>query len=537
MSDMTVTISDETPSAGGPRVLTGRRRIVSSAPSITADNVREQFELAMATHAANFSDINYLHEYFLGRQPVLGRVKEVRPEIKNTVVENRAYQICKDRADSLAGEPITFSAHVAKDKGRPDDEDEASKASDELSHRIQRLNDVCEMSDKHAVDMEIVQWMCEVGVGYRLVMPSTEIAGECDTPIMMASLDPRRTFVVYSNDMFRRPLYAATYVTREDTSERVVTLYTAESVFQFADSGEVHVSPNPMGRVPIIEYDANSERMGVFEAVLSLLDAINEVESNRVDGIAQFVQALLVLENVDFEDDDAETGFKKLMKMGCLQIHSTEDNKASVTMLTSELNQDQTQTLVDALYKTALSICGMPFNVGGSASTSDTGAAVTMRDGWSNHESRCKETEIHFKRGEREFLAIACYLLEASEHLGLRPVDVEIKFTRRNYEAIQSKAQVLTTLLGCGKVHPRLAFEYCGMFPDPETAYDLSKAYAAEAMAGQMQLLKAKTAALGGSDTRADGPNGVGGDVTAASKGTQPPSTKRSEGKDEQNEA
>ena len=212
-----------------------------------------------------------------------------------------------------------------------------------------------------------------------------------------------------------------------------------------------------------------------------------------------------------------------MLRLGCVQIHSTQDNKASVTMLVSELNQDQTQTLVDSLYKTVLSICGMPFNVGGSGSTSDTGAAVTMRDGWSNSESRCKETEVHFKRGERRFLKAVCRILDVSEHMGLMPSQVEIKFTRRNYEAIQSKAQVLTTLLGCGKVHPRLAFEHCGMFPDPENAYDLSQRYVDEQSAKARDLFSEPD----GGD--ADGDSNVGGDVTAAGQGTRPPSTKRSD--------
>ena len=52
---------------------------------------------------------------------------------------------------------------------------------------------------------------------------------------------------------------------------------------------------------------------------------------------------------------------------------------------------------------------------------------------------------------------------------------------------------MLSTILGCGKVHPRLAFEYCGMFPDPETAYDLSKSYADEQAQRQMELAQAKS--------------------------------------------
>lgn len=513
----------------------GRRRIVCTPCDVTADNVVELLDRAKLTHAVNYGAIEYLYRYFLGHQPVIERKKEVRPEIRNIVIENRAYQIAKDRADALTGEPIAYSAH-----GSSDDCDDSGSQADELSHKVQRLNDYCIAADKHACDMEIVQWMCICGVGYRLIMPTPSDKDGIDPerPFRVASLDPRSTFVVYTNDTYREPFFGVTTVRDEVSLKEIHTVYTDKRVFTVTDGRVVKTAPNPLGMVPIIEYDANSERMGVFEAVLSLLDAINEVESNRVDGIAQFVQALLVLENVDFDDEDSESGFKRLMELGCLQIRSTDENKASVQMLTSELNQDQTQTLVDELYKTALSICGMPFNVGGSASTSDTGAAVTMRDGWSNSESRCKETEVHFKRGERLFLKAACQILDVSDHLGLKPSQVEIKFTRRNYEAIQSKAQVLTTLLGSGKIHPRLAFEYCGMFPDPEAAYDLSSAYADEQQQKQLELAQATKAepagaTAGGPDSKAgDSGKTASGSVSAAGKRTQPPSTKRSQGKE-----
>lgn len=513
-----------------PTVYHGRHRILCTPGGVDADNVRTVLDRSLLVHSQNAAAIDYLHRYFLGYQPVLHREKSVREEINNKVVENRAYQICKDRADALAGEPIAYSAHGTT-AGCAED---AEALSDELSHKVQALNDYCDAADKHACDIELVQWLCECGVAYRLVLPTREVmeGEDADMPFMVASLDPRYTFVAYTNDVFRRPYFAVTFVRHEVTHEPIYTVYTDQQVFTVT-AEKVESAPNPLGMLPIIEYDANAERMGVFEAVLSLLDAINEVESNRVDGVAQFVQSLMVLENVEFEDDDDASAFKQMLKLGCVQIHSTEANKASVTMLTSELNQDQTQTLVDALYKTVLSICGMPFNVGGSGSTSDTGAAVTMRDGWSNSESRCKETEVHFKRGERLFLKAVCSVLDTSEHLGLKPSQVEIKFTRRNYEAIQSKAQVLTTLLGSGKVHPRLAFEHCGMFPDPENAYDMSQRYVDEQAAKNVELFRSRDESDGGDadgDSKAvhDGED-VGGDVTAASQGTRPPSPKRSD--------
>ena len=125
-------------------------------------------------------------------------------------------------------------------------------------------------------------------------------------------------------------------------------------------------------------------------------------------------------------------------------------------------------------------------------------------------------------------------------------MDVEIKFTRRNYEAIQSKAQVLTTLLGSGKVHPRLCFEYCGMFPDPESAYDLSRQYAEELQARSVELFQKSNGTFQFEDTKAGtgvegpesdkGPSGPegneGGGDNAAGEGKQPPSSKRSQGKE-----
>ena len=55
-----------------------------------------------------------------------------------------------------------------------------------------------------------------------------------------------------------------------------------------------------------------------------------------------------------------------------------------------------------------------------------------------------------------------------------------MQFTRRNYENIQSKSQVLVSMLGQSKVHPRLAFEHSGLFSDPESAYQMSMKYSEE---------------------------------------------------------
>ena len=62
----------------------------------------------------------------------------------------------------------------------------------------------------------------------------------------------------------------------------------------------------------------------------------------------------------------------------------------------------------------------------------------------------------------------------------LKLKNVSLQFTRRNYENVQSKSQVLVSMLQQNKIHPRLAFTSSGLFTDPESAYQLSKEYAEE---------------------------------------------------------
>ena len=68
--------------------------------------------------------------------------------------------------------------------------------------------------------------------------------------------------------------------------------------------------------------------------------------------------------------------------------------------------------------------------------------------------------------------------------------DIDMKFTRRNYEAIQSKSQVLISMLQEPKIHPQLAFQHSGMFSDSESAYTMSMKYYEEQQAKAEALAK-----------------------------------------------
>ena len=460
----------------------GRRVIYTEVERIHEGNIIEVLQKALFTHLQNQSEIDYLYRYYRGDQPILNRVKEVRPEINNQIVENRANEIVSFKTGYLVGEPIQYVS-------RGNDEAAASE--------VLTLNDYMLSEDKQAQDKELTDWMHICGTSYRMVLPDALADVEEDeAPFEIFTLDPRFAFVVYSVGLGHKPMMGVRYVVKEDKTI-VFSCWTQNRYFEVWNTWDVIHSEDQILGIPIIEYPLNQARLGAFEIVVPLLDAINMTESNRVDGVEQFIQSLMLFHNVDISSDD----FDKLRDLGAIKYKDIDSTlKAEIQYLTSEMNQTQTQTLVDSMYKTVLTICGMP-NRNGGTSTSDTGTAVIMRDGWSAAEARAKDTEPVFKKSEKEFLKLVLRICRDMGHLSLKLSTLEIRFTRRNYENIAQKASVLTTMLGCEKIAPELAFTHCGLFSDPQLAYKMSLPYIEKAES-------AKQAAENGGN-----PNGTGNET------------------------
>lgn len=433
--------------------LIGRRVIMTDEKEITADNVVSVLQKAMLIHQMNRSEIQYLWDYYRGKQPILNREKEVRPEICNKIVENRANEIVSFKSGYLMGEPLQYV-------GRGTNEN--------ITDDINLLNEYVFAEEKATKDKELADWFHICGTAFRMVLPDEE--GEQDeSPFEIYTLDPRESFVVYSKALGHKPMMGVHYVTDEKGNE-IYSCYTKNKYFEVYMESVVKEMGHILGDIPIVEYPLNMARLGAFELVLPLLDAINLTNSNRLDGIEQFIQALMVFYNVDISAPD----YEELRREGALKVSDADPQmKAKVEYLINNMSQAETQTLKDDMYQTVLEICGMP-NRNGGTSTSDTGSAVIMRDGWSAAEARAKDSELMFKKSERRMLKMILNVCRAMGTVDLKVSNIEIRFTRRNYENITQKAQVLDLMLKNEKIHPQLAFAHSGMFVDPELAYTMS---------------------------------------------------------------
>ena len=447
-------MADEVKEAIFPR-LTGRKEIQTSVKEITGANVCEVISQAYIKHLVNKDQIEFLYKYYKGDQPILYRTKEIRPEICNRIVENRANMIVTFRVGYTVGKPIQYISSVSDDG---------------VSEAIAKLNDMMRSAGKAKKDKRLTEWQMICGTGYRMVLPNENKGPR--VPFDFWTADPRQTFVIYRNDIGHTPL-AGVYYTVDDNQDITFDVYTKDWYFRVDgwQSGKIVDSKsNPIGRIPIIEYPLNLARVGAFEVVILLLDALNNLESNRLDSVEQFVQSLLVAINCQFPEDITANIIRAA---GMVELKTVGDNKAELKLISETLDQQQTQTLKQSLIDSINEIAGIPSQSNGRTGDSSNNGAVILRNGWQGAEAKAQDYESEFKEPEQHFLEIVCDICDRLSDLSLDPFNIEAKFTRRNYEDLLTKSQTLTTMLSNDKIHPQCAYEACGLFVDTQEAYNM----------------------------------------------------------------
>lgn len=446
----------------GRKNLFGRKVIKTSEHRITAANVVKVVEQAYITHLQNADDIKYLWDYYRGNQPSLYRTRELRDELTKHIVENRALQIVSFATGYQLSKPVQY---VSSTGGSDEETDTVSNSVGELNRAMRRIG-------KKTKDKELVESCMIGGVGYRYVVQNKNKRKK--TKFDLFTLDSQNTFVIRANDYSQRVLAGVNYVT-DDEGNITFTVYTDDNVFTFRkDTRTVKTEKNAFGLIPIIEYPANTARLGRFEPVLTMLDAINDFDCARNEAVEQFVQSLLVLYNCQVEEG---TTADTIRAAGMILLKSLGDNKADVKNLSEQLDQTQNQTLKDDMWNTVLQIVGMPSQGDGSTGDSSNNGAVVLKNGWQGAETRAREFDDMFALPEMEMLEVVSVLCDGiggKDSFRFDPADVEVKFPRNNYDNLLSKSQTLVTMLASDKIHPKCAYEACGLFADTEEAYQLA---------------------------------------------------------------
>lgn len=467
--DSSVAIPVALPALPTPSVFAGRRQIFSDIIDIDASNIETVVRKSMEKHLENAAEIQYLMDYERGITPIRNREKKGREDVNYKINENHAAEIKTFKVGYVFSSPITLTQR-AQEEGDSDDK------------RVATLNEYLFEQGKAQKDKKLAEDFTTCGVGYRMALPKKYDDGG-ESPFDIINLLPQTTYVVYSNDVYKRPILGVSYVIRAD-GKRVIGAYTDTMYFQLEggslDGGVRLVSSteNGIGVVPIVEYRADDQRMGCFERVLDLLDGLSILTSDRVNGVAQFVNNILWADNVQATQEQQDA----VKNGGWLFTKSDSNTKATVQFLNQQMDQSNAQALVDWAYDQILQITGTPARE--KSSGGNTGQAIVLSNGWQIAETAAKNTEVVFKDSEYRFLNVILKILQAVKGVPqdmktLKLSDIEIKFSRSNTDSLSVKVQALQGLLDAG-IEPLTAIKTSSLFSDPQQVWVDSKPYIEE---------------------------------------------------------
>lgn len=428
----------------------GRKIAYTDVDKITPQNVVKVIGDCIGVFYGNKIAIRYLWRYYKGDQPTLYRTKITNEDITNKIVENHAYEIVQFKVGQTYGEPVQFIS-------RKDDE-AINKAVDEL-------NDYMVDANKQEKDIKAGEWQSATGTSFKAVQPK-----QGDVPFRITAPTPMNTFMIYNRNT-EEPILVVQELKDED-GQYYKLAFSDTMSFKIVNSDLVESKLHTYVGIPIVEYPNNHERISDIELVISMLDAINNMQSNRMDGIEQFVQSWIKFVNCEVDEEQ----FEKMKMNRALVVKSiNKDNKSDVDVMTQELNQSQCQVAKDDLWDNTLSILAIPTkqsNTGG-----DTQGAVQLRNGWDFSKTRAKLKDPLVKSAEKRLAMVVLNVLRvAGNGLNLTERDFDVQINHSPQDNMYTKSQTLLQLLQCG-IHPLVAIKTVGLWGDAEKTFLLSKPY------------------------------------------------------------
>lgn len=236
---------------------------------------------------------DHLEYYYLGKHDILERQKEERLS-NNKVMINHAKYITDTNVGYLLGNPVDYQVGN-DDEGNP-------------LYEIQPILDEYKKQTINDLDTEIAKDVSIFGSQYEYIYANK------DAEPRSCEIDNRNAIIVYDDTVEHNKLfgliYKPVYKGKEFQYWDIIYIDKKEEIhYKSYDKTLDKVGeskPHAFGDVPLICYKNNPEMLGDFEPVISLIDAYNLLQSDRVNDKEQLVDAILCLYGIDFDTDQAE---------------------------------------------------------------------------------------------------------------------------------------------------------------------------------------------------------------------------------------
>ena len=199
-----------------------------------------------------------------------------------------------------------------------------------------------------------------------------------DTELCTAFLSPMDAFMVYDDSIVERPLYfVRRYIDRNDIEYGSISngvgvrYFIVTGGLRWAEDYGEEWEPHNFKGVPAVEYIGNEIKQGLFEPVMTPINAYNKAISEKANDVDYFADAYLKVLGVKIEDDD----IKYIRDSRVINLYGEDDiaNKFIAEFMDKPSNDTAQENLLDRLERHIFQIAMVANisdeNFGGSSGT------------------------------------------------------------------------------------------------------------------------------------------------------------------------
>ena len=299
--------------------------------------------------------------------------------------------------------------------------------------------DVLNYNDCHTVDSQLLQDALIYGVAYEIAYIDEEGKQRFKT------LNPMTCFPIYDNTL-NQDLKYAVRLYMDDLIEKdsyIVEVYsdkwirTYKSTMGFKSFNLIKEEPHYFGMVPITVFQLNENRKSIFDQIITLQDAYNELLSAEVDDFQSCADAYLVLKGMMGTDPEELIKMKRNRAMML-------DSDADVSYLTKDISDTQIENMLSNINDAIHKIANSPdFNDEKLLAQS----GIAMRYKLVGFENASSAIEAEMRKALQRRIELICAIanLKGSESVWR---DIKITFTRNLPTNLTETAQVVNSLRG-----------------------------------------------------------------------------------------
>ena len=355
--------------------------------------------------------------YYDGKHAILDKSYADKNKECNHIVTNYCKIITDTYSGYIVGKPVSYSAN----------------------ENIEDVQEIINYNDSQAEDMTWCTNALIYGVGYELQWLDKY------SQVRYSQINPLNAFAIYDNTLECELLYFVRWYDADsiDNSDLVyIEVYSTDKKVIYKSNGIlgklsfVEEKENHFKDVPVSVFYLNDNRENIFNQIISLNDAYNELQSSEIDDFNAWVDAYLTLSGADADSDDIAD-----MKKDRVLI-LPEGAKAE--WLTKNTNDTQIVNLLNNIKENIFKITACP-DMADKTFLAQSGTALAYK--LVGFENVASGIVTNFKRAIQRRIELICNILnlKASEAVWR---DINISFVRNLPSNVTETIQLVNSLKG-----------------------------------------------------------------------------------------